>query len=55
MEIARRIEAALAGRVGANQHSPISDDPETGRSDDIAAKAVGLRRRSRGVTIGPRK
>ena len=41
VEIARRIEAALAGRVGANQHSPISDDPETGRSDDIAAKAVG--------------
>ena len=41
VEIARRIEAALAGRVGANQHSPISDDPETGRSDDIAAKSVG--------------
>jgi len=45
---------ALAGRVGAH-HSPISDDDKTGRSDDIAAKAVGLRRRSRGVTIGPRK
>ena len=41
VEIARRIETALAGRVGANQHSPKSDDPETGRSDDIAAKAVG--------------
>ena len=30
----------LAGRVGAH-HSPISDDDKTGRSDDIAAKAVG--------------
>ena len=40
VEIARRIEVALAGRVGAH-HSPISDDDKTGRSDDIAAKAVG--------------
>jgi len=46
VEIARRIEAALARRVGISHdsNSQISDEAETGRSDHIAAKAVGWSR-----------
>lgn len=49
VEIARRIEESLAGRRGSNQHQKKVDgqnfgDPPQGRSDEVAAKSVGLNR-----------
>jgi len=48
VEIARRIEEALAGRHGSNQHKRKEEcqkiDTPPGRSDDIAAKSVGWNR-----------
>jgi len=45
VEIARRIEAALAGRHGKNQHTKEDVQtfaaPDSGNSRDIAAKSVG--------------
>jgi len=49
VELARRIEEALAGRVGNPNLKPIRQDfaqlpTPTGKSSDIAAQAVGLNR-----------
>ena len=41
VEIARRIEEALAGRHGGDRASVRNQTVEAGRSDDVAAKAVG--------------
>ena len=46
VEIARRIEEALAGRHGKNQHTKEDVQtfaaPDSGNSRDIAAKSVGI-------------